>query len=63
MPVGELPAHNHIYQCAGRDHQKVWAPVVTQQETNDYTTAYCGSNQYHNNLQPSVVVYAWERTS
>lgn len=63
MTVGELPSHKHVFQAAGQNNTSKWAPSATKGPTNDYETAYCGGNGYHNNISPVMAVYCWRRIS
>lgn len=67
LTAEEMPAHTHNYRrnnngtCrsgySGEDYQtgRNWG--------DNYTTASAGGSQPHNNMQPYLAVYMWERTT
>ena len=65
LTVNEIPAHNHetnISNTAGENY----LPLSTNAAANvssQIVTTNTGGGQAHNNLQPYVVVYRWQRVA
>lgn len=64
LTVNEMPSHTHDYVGGTDNYVKVEASAVTgYTDTKTKTSSSAGGNQAHNNLQPYVTVYRWQRTA
>lgn len=65
LTVGEIPSHTHpisLHNNDGGAIEKVRGTTSGDTGVNDASEA-TGSGQAHNNLQPYIVKYVWERTA
>lgn len=65
LTTGEMPSHSHSYQRSGQNNLSgtVLIGGSTSGPYTNATTGSKGSNETHNNMQPSVAVYLWRRTA
>lgn len=64
LTIPEMPSHTHNYVGGTDNYVKVEASTVTgYTDTKTKTSSSAGGNQAHNNLQPYVTVYRWQRTA
>lgn len=71
LTVNEIPSHNHknffvngtTVGWTDKAFQQGALGGVRPNRTSDITTGYTGSGQSHNNIQPYIAVYFWQRTS
>jgi hypothetical protein len=73
LTTTEMPAHTHAITAAGKSIGPKNAPSGsgkwafsysnTTSTDGDITEASSGSSGAHNNLQPYIVVYMWQRTA
>lgn len=62
--TAEMPAHTHTGNSGEADrYGTIPAAGDDTNVLNTYTAASAGGGGAHNNLQPYVVVYMWERTA
>lgn len=64
LTIPEMPSHTHDYVGGTNNYVKVEASAVNgYTDTKTKTSSAAGGNQPHNNLQPYVTVYRWQRTA
>ena len=65
LTIGEIPAHTHSYdrQNTTTDALSIHDIVRTTGGNSSATSGSTGSGTAHNNVQPYITVYMWERTS
>lgn len=66
LTIGEIPAHSHTvssFNNGGWSNLGYEVASDTAFNNGTITTSSAGSGGAHNNLQPYVVVYRWERTA
>ena len=66
LTVSQLPKHTHSKVYHEKKSQSVWSDVchvryMTQYGSDKVFTSSTGGNQPHNNIPPSILIYAWER--
>jgi hypothetical protein len=64
LTTDELPAHTHSFtamQYTAINNDRGGAGQLA--ESSSSNTNSTGSDQAHNNIQPSIVVYMWKRTA
>lgn len=67
LSAAEMPAHTHTFSPTNATtfNGSGYVPAVdaSTPEGSAITTSSAGSGAAHNNIQPSYVVYAWQRTA
>jgi len=65
LSVPELAGHTHSYLAGGAATGRTGDPGTDRQERDfkAYTTGSTGSGTAHNNLQPYIVKFVWQRVS
>ena len=74
LDESEMPKHNHGYTGAdGSNNNQTLSPFVIRRDDPEQTFSAnssatsgilpTGGDQYHNNIQPYIVVYMWKRTA
>ncbi len=64
LTEAEMPSHTHDYVGGTNNYVKVEASDVNgYTDTKTKTSSATGGGQAHNNLQPYVTVYRWQRTA
>ena len=64
LTVSEMPSHTHKFPGASpSNYVRVEASSTNGLSTSTKTTDATGGGQAHNNLQPYVTVYRWQRTA
>lgn len=64
LTIPEMPSHTHTFPGANpNNYVRVEASSTTGLSTSTKTTDATGGNQAHNNLQPYITVYRWQRTA
>lgn len=63
----ESAAHTHTTFQAGRNEKEKKGGLIFLEKPGQYSnvryTGYAGGDERHNNVQPYVTVYMWERTA
>ena len=62
LSLGEMPAHTHMVPYGGNGSGGPTAAAANTTSGN-ITTTSAGSGTAHNNLQPFIVVFLWQRTA
>lgn len=65
LSIQEIPSHTHGFRGGGENNYVRVEPSSTYgySGNSDKTTTATGGGQAHNNLQPYVTVYRWQRTA
>lgn len=63
LTVAEMPSHSHEVLTFRFNTASAGAGGTTLFQTQSRETTSAGGDQPHNNVQPFVVVYMWERTA
>lgn len=65
LTVNEMPSHNHTFKrgTEGNSYFGVTGKEPSATPPYDVTTSSTGGNYPHNNIQPSLIVYIWQRTA
>lgn len=65
LSIQEIPSHTHGFRGGGENNYVRVEPSRTYgySGNSDKTTTATGGGQAHNNLQPYVTVYRWQRTA
>jgi len=69
LTIGEMPAHKHKFGYTGGNTDATGSPysvgkAIGHDPSNVYSeTTSRGGDGSHNNLQPYIVVYFWQRTA
>ena len=64
LDVTEIPAHTHTVTSGNSSNAQGSVPFESASTAdNSYTTNSTGGGGAHNNLQPYIVVYMWQRTA
>lgn len=65
LSIQEIPSHTHGFRGGGENNYVRVEPSSTYgySGNSDKTTNATGGGQAHNNLQPYVTVYRWQRTA
>lgn len=63
LTVDEIPSHSHTVFGALNAETGTTRRQLGATTSNDVTSDATGGGQAHNNLQPYVVVYLWQRTA
>lgn len=65
LSIQEIPSHTHGFRGGGENNYVRVEPSSTYgySGNSDKTTTATGGGQAHNNLQPFVTVYRWQRTA
>lgn len=64
LTIPEMPSHTHTFPGASpNNYVRVEASSTTGLSTSTKTTDATGGGQAHNNLQPYVTIYRWQRTA
>lgn len=63
LTTPELPSHSHNYTLAAGVGAGYYPESDSTVSPNKGSTDLTGSDQPHNNVQPSIVVYFWKRIS
>lgn len=63
LTVAELPAHDHVGNSIGGTGVGVFAWGTVAGNTALEVTGSTGLGDAHNNIQPTLVAYVWERTA
>ena len=71
LTINEIPSHNHTVKSQSAQYNATsWEDKGYQRSSQDNYTSnngnnvgYTGGSQSHNNIQPSIAVYFWERVS
>ena len=69
LNVSEMPSHNHFmtskwyYGTKGQNSPVLVDDSSTNTETATFNTGNSGSNSAHNNIQPYLTVFFWQRTA
>ena len=59
----EMPAHTHTFSAGSGDDGAGTDADLASPSTKTLTTSSTGGGSAHNNLQPYIVKYVWQRTS
>ncbi|GAA5409967.1 hypothetical protein SuUB92_19400 [Streptococcus uberis] len=65
LSIQEIPSHTHGFRGGGENNYVRVEPSSTYgySGNSDKTTTATGGGQAHNNLQPYVTIYRWQRTA
>lgn len=65
LSIQEIPSHTHGFRGGGENNYVRVEPSSTYgySGNSDKTTNATGGGQAHNNLQPYVTIYRWQRTA
>lgn len=63
LQVTEMPNHSHEVQGYGGGGGKLVGGASVASPTDKSSTYFTGGGQAHNNLQPYIVKFVWERVS
>lgn len=63
LSISEMPSHNHSYDVASNNSNGLAALGRNGSDRSAVATSFQGGGAAHNNLQPYIVVYMWERTA
>lgn len=63
LTISEMPSHNHGYDVASNNTNGLAALGRNGSDRSSVATSFAGGGAAHNNLQPYIVVYMWERTA
>lgn len=63
LTVDEMPRHNHTFAMNPQDQGSADSADGTGGASTRFPTDYTGGDKPHNNVQPSLVVAIWRRTS
>lgn len=63
LTTAEMPAHTHGLTGSSGGAQNSYRMILANDNPTSTTTDSAGSGNAHNNLQPYIVKYVWERTA